>query len=306
MQTKYHLIIVQLFLYLPMTLYSQDFSSLFSGRVPLISLNTHYHKQSNQEETSARANLGVFRGASSQVNLSARFQELDLDLSENKTLPSRYRQIDAGIAYTQSSDPKNFWTLSAQYGSASDKPFENSDVSTLSLNYVYRFSPNWIFLANYSNNRSFLNNIPLPSIVYVHTLSRERTILLGVPFLLIRTPISEKFGLSYTTLMPYTHKLSLTHQTSPFIQTSINLEQSLQTYLKYQRENSKDQIYFVRRSAYLSFQSGLSRNIRLAANLGHAFGQRLFEAESFGSSSKSGKEKLKDGAFAKVDLNITF
>ena len=44
----------------------------------------------------------------------------------------------------------------------------------MSLNYIRKVSTNWYGLVNYSNNRTFFNNIPIPGFIYVQELTRDR------------------------------------------------------------------------------------------------------------------------------------
>lgn len=175
-------------------------------------------------------------------------------------------------------------------------------MNTLTANFLYRASPKWLFLANYSNNRSFLNNIPLPSVMYIHTMSREKVVLLGLPFLFIKSPLGNNFSYSLSSFIPYNHNLIFHYQAHRFIELGLGIKQNIQTFMRSDRENRDDRVYLRRRSVFLEIKSGLSRKLEIQFKTGYAFGMQLSESESYSDSDRV-LTKLEDGPYAQIQLD---
>src|SRR5690606_26064877 len=104
-----------------------------------------------------------------------------LDLNDQAEFVRDYYNVQGSISYRRMTEDQNFWSAAVSFGSASDEPFKNGRDSTLGANFLKKFNRRWFGILNYSNNRSFLNNIPLPGFIYVKEMSQERSLILGFP-----------------------------------------------------------------------------------------------------------------------------
>lgn len=257
---------------------SQAFES-FGSRPAFSRFSVTGLNSSDQEKFQSSASQALYRSGATQLNLlgqlnSHRFENIELH-------PYRYQRQEVGLSYRSQNQNSKNWSLSLNYGSASDQPFESSQVSTVSSNFSYQLSDRFYFIANYSNNRSFLNNIPLPSLLYIHRMEREQTVIIGVPFLLIRKPLWGNWSYQYSTLMPYIHRLQLSYRFNPFMQVSLKAAHNVDTYLRYERPDREQQVYVVERKAWISSSLFLSRSLELELNLGHYFASKLYEAKRY-------------------------
>src|SRR5690606_8970904 len=118
------------------------------------------------------------------------------------------------------------------------------------------FNKRWFGALNYSNNRTFAKNIPLPGFFYVHTMTREKILIFGLPFAFIKVPIGTLFSFQYLGFLPWRHGAKLTLEregAKPYI----FLEQNPESFLPYGRANEDDRFYWVRREAGVGLEGQL-------------------------------------------------
>src|SRR5690606_12799452 len=137
------------------------------------------------------------------------------------------------VGYRKETEADKFWFMSLSYGSASDRPFKNNRDNTLGANFIKKFNSNWFALVNYSNNRNFLNNIPIPGFFYIKEMSREQTLVFGIPFIFWMKPISDNWSFRYLGLLPWTHRLKILYTKFAMISPYVSLEQSPQSYFRH-------------------------------------------------------------------------
>lgn len=284
----------------PFIAQAQNMASLLSPHAPNSQFSLDGALYQDQREAGVFVDQKIFKNEKQRISLSSRYRELRID--HNNVLPKSYETFEGGLQYTRYLEDKKFWSVQTRIGSESDKIFANKEVNTLTANFLYRASPKWLFLANYSNNRSFLNNIPLPSVMYIHTMSREKVVLLGLPFLFIKSPLGNNFSYSLSSFIPYNHNLVVHYQAHRFIELGLGIKQNIQTFMRSDRENRDDRVYLRRRSVFLEVKSGLSRKAEIHFKTGHAFGMQLSESESYSDSDRVLTE-LEDGFFAQIQLD---
>jgi hypothetical protein len=238
----------------------------------------------------------------SAVIIGARFQKLNL--SGHDPILNDYSNIQGSLGYRRGMENGNFWFLSGSYGSASDKPFRNSLDGTLAFNYIQKFSPRWFGIINYSNNRTFLNNIPLPGFFWVKEMTREKALILGFPFIYFMNPISENWSIRYIGFIPWNHRLRLVYRKFNTIRPYITFEQAPLSYFRHDREDVDQRFFWFERRAALGVEGGLSKNLRYDLMSGFAFGRQFYEAENF-NDTKSYLLNLEAGFFIAINLKYS-
>jgi hypothetical protein len=218
------------------------------------------------------------------VTIGGKFQRLNLS-GDNPQL-NDYANIQGSLGYRRMMDNGHFWFLSASYGSASDRPFKNSKDGTLGLNYIQKFSPRWYGVINYSNNRTFLNNIPLPGFFWVREMSREKALIIGFPFIYWMRPLIENWSFRYIGLMPWNHRLRLLYTKHKFFKPYFAFEQAPLSYFRHDRENMEDRFFWFEKRLAVGLEGGLSKALRFDLMSGIAFDRQLYEAENFNESKK--------------------
>ena len=245
----------------------------------------------------------IHKGEKHALGITGRYEKLDLN--QDKGILRDYYNIQFGTNFVYNLPDNKFWSLSTSYGSSSDKPFKNGRDGVAGANFVYKINPRWFLLANYSNNRPFLNGVPLPGVFYVKEMSRERTFIIGFPMIIWRAPISESFSVSAFALLPWTYKLRLNYNYRPFLRPYIGYEQLPQNYFRHDREKRFDRFFWTEQRAGLGIEGNVSKNLRYDVGGGWAFDRKFFEARNF-SDKKKFLYNLENGIYTAVNLRFSF
>lgn len=297
------------------SLFAQDFASLFQ---PGKSRNFFQFEQSRYSgatiansteklQTShwrARAMAPVVDVNQNEFTLGVDAGELKLDHPDERL--KDYRTFQGMLGWRSYGKQNKVRSFSMSYGSASDKPFDDSQNTTASANYLHQTSEKWWVAVNWSNNRNFANNIPIPGFFYVSKASREETLLLGLPFVFWRKRYENGAGFQMLSFFPWNHQLEASYSWKPFHQVALSFEHRPQQFLTDDRVKREERFFFVEQKAALVVQGALIPFVlqwRLEA--GHAFNRRVFEAENF-SQEKRYDLRLGDANFVSGQLTSFF
>lgn len=198
---------------------------------------------------------------------------------------SNYYDLKLGLGYTKALDDKRLWSASVRFGSASDRLFANSSVSTIGATWFYSYPRNetgrWLFLVDYSNNRPILNNIPLPGFAYFYKPDKTFNLVVGAPFAALTWDFHEKWGMEGVTFVPWVIKGSIYYKINDYAKIYSGLDFSQITYYRADRENNKDRIFFDEKKLFVGAKSPVSKNMQVELEAGHAFDRAFFEAEEY-------------------------
>lgn len=101
------------------------------------------------------------------------------------SVPEEFGTAEVGVAFGRRTYGTDKLGLSASFGSAGTRLLGNGRTPILTAGMVLdRKQENgnsWIYFVNYSNNRTFLNNIPIPGIAYAWVKPKSRLVV-GLPF----------------------------------------------------------------------------------------------------------------------------
>lgn len=308
---KFFLVLV---FFLPFVSNAQEFFNFLSPESPSTTLELEgiYLPMSDVEGGRQRAQImgrgigvsqRVFNDDKHQVSVGARYQQLDLT-DDSPLLRDFYNQ-QGSVSIKRELKDNKFWLASISYGSASDRPFKNNRDNTLSANYIQKINSKWFIAGNYSNNRTFLNNIPLPGFFYVKEMSREKAFVIGFPFLLFLRPLSNNWSIRYLAILPWTHRMKLLYTNWKFIKPYLGYEQSPQTYFRHDRDSRNDRFFWFERRASLGIEGGISRAMKFDFSAGYAFDRQFFESRNF-SQSKDFLINLENSFFVGLNLRYNF
>lgn len=148
----------------------------------------------------------IASGTRTELGESLRFADRGIDI------PKEFQSTEAGIMWTKKEEDGDRYGASASYGRAGTGFWSKDGSGILNFTaFTERPTENgnsWFFFLNYANNRTFLNNIPLPGFAYSMRRGSYR-LLLGVPFALffwrpsnfslmvVGSPFSASFELGY-------------------------------------------------------------------------------------------------------------
>lgn len=173
------------------------------------------------------------------------------------------------------------------YGSASDKPFKRIANDTASANYMHQFNEKWWMLVNWSNNRTFLNNVPLPGVFYVAKANREETLLYGLPVLLWRKRWQSGFEAHYFGFIPFNHRAHIGWFWDPFHGVTLGYEHQPRVFFRDDRVERRERFFFVEQRVLLDLRGAvIPRRLEWEVGVGHAFNRSAFESENFGSKKR--------------------
>jgi hypothetical protein len=179
------------------------FSDLLTPGVPRTSLDFNASTEpgmSGQKTSNPRQDqnflltLPLYQNQKNQYHFNWRWQHLhlgtDRTLADGSPIPNELYRSQFSLAWKHHDDAESFWGLHASYGSASDHLFDSNQTSTLSITGFYSTSKDptarWVWFVNYSNNRVFLNNLPIPGFAYVYRPSEDFFGIFGLPFAFIK------------------------------------------------------------------------------------------------------------------------
>ena len=261
-----------------------QFTGLFQSKANLSSapesLGVH------QENVSVR--IPVIRTDQNALAFSARYNSMMI-YPGNSAAPNLY-DIEMAASYTHEIEEKRMWSLGASFGSASDQPFEDSSVSTLSTTAFYSLPSteisSWLFIVNYSNNRTVLNNIPIPGFAYNYTPSKTFRGIFGIPFAMIYWRFAERWNLSFFSAL-FVTKTEIAYSVMGPVQVFTGLDLFPRTFLKYGRANDKERLYYDEKKLVLGLRSPVSRILFTQLEGGYSFSRRFFTAESYSDDPTS-------------------
>lgn len=252
---------------------------------------------------SSAINVGqrLYQDEKNNISVGARYQKLDLN--DQAEFVRDYYNIQGTISYRRLTAKNKFWSTSLSLGSASDQPFKNGRDFAISANYLKQVNDKWFIVANYSNNRPFLNNIPIPGFFYIKEMTQERAMVIGFPIFYWMTPLNANWSFRYFGILPYTHRARLLYTKWQFIKPYIGIEQSPDTYFRHDRESRGDRFFWFERKLAAGIEGGFSRQLRYDLSGGLAFDREFFEAKNFAQEKKN-RYRIENGYF--IGLNLRF
>jgi hypothetical protein len=293
--------LVCLFLFLISNTSAQDVHQLIGDSPFSTSFELESFWSSEIKENTIGGSHHFDRVNNSKVGVFGRYFELS---NSNQGIP-RFYNIHFGGSYRHYLENKKSVGMSASLGSSSDKPFKDKRDNTILINATYQQNDRWIFLANYSNNRSFLNNIPLPGFVYLSEQSRASTVMLGFPFNYILKPIfRDQFSIKYIGILPYNHKVRVIYNAQLF-KPYIGFEQGPTSFFDSERSSNKMRTFWFEQRAMLGIEKSFGPMLKIDLQLGNAFNREYFSAQSFRRKHYD-TQKIKDGIYTSINLRSSF
>jgi hypothetical protein len=198
-------------------------------------------------------------------------------------VPENLWSVEAGGAYGRRLSQSRTFGVNMGIGSKSDRLFDSIHETTLRASANYRLPTDpgraWLFFLTYSNNRNFLNNIPIPGVAYsIDSPKHHLKAILGLPFI----------SLIYRPAPDLTESLAILgprHLTAEIgygvkVQTYGRFELGSQEWLLANRENNRDQLFFDRKRLLAGVRLPLPHGLRLDASTGREYDRRFFENTS--------------------------
>ena len=132
--------------------------------------------------------------------------------------------------------------LVASVGSPSDRPFHSLSETQLGATAFYLRPAGgrnaWVFFLNYSNQRSFLNHVPLPGVAYLWVPSRDTFAMIGLPVALLRTSLTPDLSLELFYFPPVRGRVRLAYALTPRVMPYLRFRSDRDAFLRWDRSES--------------------------------------------------------------------
>lgn len=247
----------------------------------------------------------VYKTETEAVSLSLSGTQFSIKPAQNNF--SELYDIQFGLGYTKALDEKRLWSVSARYGSASDKPFEDNTVTTLGMTAFYSYpsdeTSRWLLLLDYSNNRPILNEIPLPGFAYFYAPSKTFRGVFGVPFVSLNWDYTEKWGMEVFTLVPWIFKGSINYKLNEYARIYTGVDFSQVTYYLFGRTNRDDRLFYDEKKIFIGIKSPLSKTVFAELETGHAFDRSFFIDKNY-TTNPDHPVKIGNAIYGKVSLRF--
>lgn len=257
-----------------------------------------------QRQWRVRSAAPVWNNGKQEVTVGVEAGDLVLHHPSQALHP--YRTVQGSLGWRYYGQENKVRGVSLSYGSASDRPFARSANDTQSANYLHQFNARWWGVLNYSNNRSFANGVPIPGFYYVSKMSREETLLLGLPFVFWRKRYESGFDLQATTFLPWNHNLQAGYYWGPFTGVTLGFEHRPQQFFREEREHTRERFFYREQKLTLAMNGAvIPRILQWRVEVGRAFNRSFFEAENF-NDSKTFDIPVDDTNFVGVQITSIF
>jgi hypothetical protein len=192
------------------------------------------------------------------------------------------QDVELGLGY-RAARGMDVYGAFANFGSASDKPFDSYDETSLMLNAFYNRarsrSDSWLFMLNYSNRRSFLTNVPLLGAAYVHAPDRRTMFVLGLPFLMLRYPLGARVDVSLNYFVPDQVKLEGAVNLWRGLSAVAGFSRDEDSFFIARREKSGEHLYYEESRVYSGLRFRARAGLRLALTVGYGLDRRFYQGE---------------------------
>jgi hypothetical protein len=259
---------------------------------------SHPLYQTGQDEWAVLGNLRVQDIKTSAV----------LPLSGTR-LPDDLYDISVGTQYRHRF--ANSWIAGGlvTFGSASDKPFASWDEMTVQATAFVRIPHGehgaWVGLLNYSSNREFLPDIPIPGIGYAYEPSPAFRMLVGVPFASVEARPIQDLTLSANWLPIRSVNARAAYRIFGPVQVYGNFEWRNERYLREGRADEDHRLFYYEKRIGGGIQWTIAGPVTLDVSGGYAFDRMYFEAEKY-QDRNTNRIDIQDGPYLSAQISIRF
>jgi len=207
------------------------------------------------------------------------------------TAPDELYDLQVGGTYFQPLERNKMFGASLTVGSQSDYPFWSLSETTFNATASLLFpgdnpKSNYMVFLNESNNRPFLNYIPIPGFIWFYTPDPEDHLFLGLPFAgyshrwnhaLLDEPLT--FSVFY--LIPASLKVQFVQDLMPWLKIFTGIDFRQEMYLLRDRPTTTDRLFYDEKRIFLGTTIDFNKSIELDLIGGYAFARSFFEGEKY-------------------------
>lgn len=214
------------------------------------------------------------------------FVEKDLRATR-RDFPQPLWNVSGGPAFRRKLSGDRMYGANLSVGSASDKPFNSLSEMAYSTNLFYRMplesesKSAFVFILNYSNNRSFLSGWPLPGAAYWWEPNERFRAVVGVPFLSVNSKLTDQMSLSAAYFAPWVVNSQLNYKIFGPFQTYTGFSWNNQRYLLSGRTNDDERLFYEEKRVPFGVRGPISRSMMLDFSGTYSFDRLYFKGEKF-------------------------
>jgi hypothetical protein len=255
--------------------------------------------------------LPVAKTKSDRVSLSfggtaLRFGEPKTLASSGTPVPRDLWKLEVGAGYSRRLDDGKFAGVRLSVGSASDRPFDGLNVTTIGASAYYSWTKSertrWMISVFFSNNNPILNWIPIPGVTYLYQTDVFIG-LFGFPFtMLVWRPV-HPWSFTLSVFGPTIHS-EIDYGNAKGVQLFAGYAWLQQSFLRKDRPDPKDRIYYDEMHAPVGVRFPVGR-LRSEVSTGYAFRRSVYEGTKFGRKN-GGRVDLDHDWYGAWNLGFVF
>jgi hypothetical protein len=208
----------------------------------------------------------------------------------NTSVPQDLWSIEGGGAYNHLFNNGRQFGLNFDVGSDSDHPFYSIHEVVFRATANYRLPSGdhnaWLFFLNYSNNRHFFNNVPLPGVGYYFQAFDDRLQgLIGFPFAALRYKPTQDWTAQVSIFGPRNVNAEISRRIIGPLKAYTAFIWNAQEWLIADRQDYSNRLIFDKKRAALGLRSPLPGGFLFDVSGGRQFDQRFFVNDSSSYSS---------------------
>lgn len=198
--------------------------------------------------------------------------------------PDDLYNLEFGLDYVRMLD--NGWVYGGVFsvGSPSDEPFDSGDEIVYEANGFLRIphvdNNHWLFALNFSTNREFLENIPLPGVAYWYQPSDQLTAMLGIPFVVQYKPV-ERVTLRASYVPVRNVFAEASYDVTEQVQLFTGFSWDNERYLLAGRANDDDRLFYYEKKLQGGVRLALHEAIDVELAGGYSFDRFYFIGEEY-------------------------
>ncbi len=252
-----------------------------------------------------------------RARISLKEEELRTDVTMpagGSKIPASVWNPSADLMYVEKLVGDRMFAQSFNLSSPSNKPYARSRDFVVQTNTIYKIPASskskdaWIFLLNFSTNRSFLNYIPLPGVAYYWDQSDTFKLSVGFPFLFVWTSPFPKSSFTALFFAPSIVKLRFAYFVAGPMQIYSSFQIHSQNYMLENRVDNRDRLYYEKRDISIGIASPLSRAVPISLDLalGRQFDQRLYDGKKISDRETTKKVEMDPAAYVQAKISANF
>lgn len=223
--------------------------------------------------------------------------------------PAELWNVGVGSGYRHLFD--NGWIGGGfvEVGSASDRPFSNFNVMTISASGFLRVPSGernaWIFMVAMSSNSQILPYIPIPGVAYFYAPSNYLQALIGFPFANVTYRPADNWAIQVSYALLTNFHARVNYRVARPVRLYAGLDLENQNYFRADRTVATDRFFYYDDRLSAGMQVIFNRHALLDLSGGYLFARTYFEAQN-GTSQGINQVNVAPGPYVGGTLQIRY